>query len=133
MNKKFWIIICLTVALLGFSIFEMIYASTTTDSLRKELLALQTEISTLIENEETDLSNATEDTISLIEYWDERESILCLMFNHNDMKDLTKEIIQIRSYLEQEDLEEAYVHCTLAVRQVDSLTHLIDTTIQNIL
>ena len=132
MTKKFWVISILVILLAGLSVFEVLYAKETVNTLKEDLLNLQNSINASIAEENTEFDSLTTDAKELLEYWDGRESVLCLIFNHNDMKDIAKEITQIISYLEQNDLKEAFVHTDLARQQTETLTHIIEFNLQNI-
>ena len=132
MTKKFWVISILVILLAGLSVFEVLYAKETVNTLKEDLLNLQNSINASIAEENTKFDSLTTDAKELLEYWDGRESVLCLIFNHNDMKDIAKEITQVISYLEQNDLKEAFVHTDLARQQTETLTHIIEFNLQNI-
>ena len=132
MTKKFWVISILVILLAGLSVFEVLYAKETVNTLKEDLLNLQNSINASIAEENTEFDSLTTDAKELLEYWDGRESVLCLIFNHNDMKDIAKEITQVISYLEQNDLKEAFVHTDLARQQTETLTHIIEFNLQNI-
>ena len=132
MTKKFWVISILVILLAGLSVFEVLYAKETVNTLKEDLLNLQNSINASIAEENTEFDSLTTDAKDLLEYWDGRESVLCLIFNHNDMKDIAKEITQVISYLEQDDLKEAFVHTDLARQQTETLTHIIEFNLQNI-
>ena len=132
MTKKFWVISILVILLAGLSVFEVLYAKETVNTLKEDLLNLQNSINASIAEENTEFDSLTTDAKELLEYWDGRESVLCLIFNHNDMKDIAKEITQVISYLEQDDLKEAFVHTDLARQQTETLTHIIEFNLQNI-
>lgn len=132
MTKKFWVISILVILLAGLSVFEVLYAKETVNTLKEDLLNLQNSINASITEENSEFDSLTTDAKELLEYWDGRESVLCLIFNHNDMKDIAKEITQVISYLEQDDLKEAFVHTDLARQQTETLTHIIEFNLQNI-
>ena len=132
MTKKFWVISILVILLAGLSVFEVLYAKETVNTLKEDLLNLQNSINASIAEENTEFDSLTTNAKDLLEYWDGRESVLCLIFNHNDMKDIAKEITQVISYLEQNDLKEAFVHTDLARQQTETLTHIIEFNLQNI-
>ncbi len=132
MTKKFWVISILVILLAGLSVFEVLYAKETVNTLKEDLLNLQNSINASIAEKNTEFDSLTTDAKELLEYWDGRESVLCLIFNHNDMKDIAKEITQVISYLEQNDLKEAFVHTDLARQQTETLTHIIEFNLQNI-
>lgn len=133
MSKKIYIIAVLIIILIGFSIFEVNYAKNTITNLQSELVELKSAIGTQIDDDNINTESISLQAEESQAYWNQRESILCLIFNHNDMKEIGKEITQIISYLEQQDLQEAFVHTDLAIQQVTTLTHLIQFNIQNIL
>jgi len=132
MSKKFIIIMVMILMLVGLATFEVLYAKETIQNIDDELKQIQTNISVVME-ENGDSEELLSSTSDLLDYWNKRESILCLMFNHNDMKDLGKEITETKAYLEKDNLEEAYIHSELAILQIESLRHILQINFQNIL
>ena len=132
MSKKFVIILIMILMLVGLATFEVLYAKETIQNIDDELKQIQTNISVVIK-EDGESGELLTSTSNLLDYWNKRESILCLMFNHNDMKDLGKEITETKAYLEKENLEEAYIHSELAILQIESLRHILQINFQNIL
>lgn len=112
--------------------FEVLYAKETINTIDNRLKQIQTDITISIDTN-SDSGQILKNTSALLDYWNERESVLCLMFNHNDMKDLGKELTETKAYLEKEDLLEAYIHTKLAILQIESLRHIIQINFQNIL
>ena len=118
--------------LVSLATFEVLYAKETIQNIDDELKQIQTNISVTMK-ENGDSGEILTSTSNLLDYWNKRESVLCLMFNHNDMKDLGKEITETKAYLEKENLEEAYIHSELAILQIESLRHILQINFQNIL
>lgn len=132
MSKKFVIITVMVLLLVSLATFEVLYAKETIQNIDDELKQIQTNISVTMK-ENGDSGEILTSTSNLLDYWNKRESVLCLMFNHNDMKDLGKEITETKAYLEKENLEEAYIHSELAILQIESLRHILQINFQNIL
>lgn len=115
------VIVCLLV--LG-AVVEMIYINTSIDNL---LLVGQS----VVENLKQD-KDEYEKVKQLNEYWDERESTICLFVNHKDMELIGEQLKKAQSYLESGDKKNALFEMEQFNYAVQAFRHISQFNLQNI-
>ncbi len=70
---------------------------------------------------------------SIKQYWDQKESMLCLVFNHKDMSIITDGLSRVRSYTENNDYENGIVELKVLKENTEKQPHVMGFNIHNIL
>lgn len=115
------VIVCLLV--LG-AVVEIIYINTSIDNL---LFVGQS----VVENLKQD-KDEYEKVKQLNDYWDERESNICLFINHKDMELIGQQLKKAQSYLEVGDKKSALFEMEQFNYEVQAFRHVSQFNIQNI-
>ena len=129
MNKNLWVIIT-TILLFGIVIWEQIFIDNTLDTLATKIKNVSTEIS-LTENINTEkIANFATD---LDKFWTEKEKILCLFINHNDLSKIGEEIKKIKVYIAQNNKDDCENELDVLKFYAESYKHVMEINIQNLL
>ena len=79
----------------------------------------------------------TEDILNLIyeidDYWTEKERILCLSINHNDLSRVGEQIKRVKVYAEQNQKDDCLCELDVLLFYTESYKHVMEITPQNFL
>ena len=129
MKVRIWIIILITLSLIGLVIVEQIYVTNTIDFMKAQSNEILETIQTNENINSVDFINKIND---LDEKWTKKESTLCLIVNHKDMEKVGEQIQKLKVLIVQNRKEEAEYEANLLVYYVDGYEHFISVTFQNI-
>ena len=127
MVKRFWVILCLFLVLIGIVIFEQIYTDTATSELQTKTETLQTSI----ENES--LSTSKQQAKELEFFWKEKEVAISLFVDYRDIEQIGKQISLVNSHLDNSDFELAKVECNLLMHIIKTFKNSVGFDWQNII
>lgn len=108
-----------------------------------EQIFVDTTLSTLIDKiEQLDNAvqnsqniNATQIQIMVDElnkFWTDKENILCLSINHNDLNKVGEQIKKVKVYIEQDNKEDCVYEIDVLRFYAEGYKHIMELTIQNI-
>ncbi len=118
-TKKFWAILVLVLIVSGLATFEQVYTDQTISSLKTEIVALDTLIS------DQNLQKSSEKTQNIIDFWKERETIICLFVDYRDIEAIGKQADLVSSHLQNEDFELARVECNTLLHVVTTFGEMV--------
>ncbi len=113
-TKKFWIILVLILVVGGLATFEQVYTDQTVATLKTEIATLET----LIDSE--NLEQSVQKTQKIIDFWKEKETVICLFVDYRDIEAIGKQADLVKSHLGNSDFELAKVEC-------NTLHHVVTT------
>lgn len=129
MVKRIITIATLFAILLFLALYELFAVNSLIDNLNQQSTNLQIEI---YNNKET-VSN----TLSLVNetknYWQKKETVLTLMFNHKDLSTITDTLSRLYSYVENNDYDNAIAEVNLLKQYADKNKWIMGFNFQNIL
>ena len=129
MVKRIITIATLFAILLFLAFYELFAVNSLIDNLNQQTTNLQIEI---YNNKET-VSN----TLSLVNetknYWQKKETVLTLMFNHKDLSTITDTLSRLYSYVENNDYDNAIAEVNLLKQYSDKNKWIMGFNFQNIL
>ena len=129
MVKRIITIATLFVILLFLALYELFAVNSLIDNLNQQSTNLQIEI---YNNKET-VSN----TLSLVNetknFWQKKETVLTLMFNHKDLSTITDTLSRLYSYVENNDYDNAIAEVNLLKQYADKNKWIMGFNFQNIL
>lgn len=128
--KKIISVFIITILLLATVIVEQVFIDSTLDELvsRIETLNAQIESAESVDTEELRLSIK-----NLDEFWTEREKILCITINHNDLSRVGEQIKKVRVYIEENNKDDCVYEIDILYFYATSYKHVMEINIQNIL
>ena len=126
MKRGLWIGI-LAAVMIAFLICEQIYVDTTINTLTEKAKELQTVITG------TDKPRSLELITDLEKFWKAQEPILSSILDHNEIEDIAKQIVYVKSYIEADDLEGALIECNVLVHRAKAGALIFNFDFQNIL
>lgn len=118
-TKKFWAILVLILIVGGLATFEQVYTDSTINILKTEITTLEK----LIESE--DLQKSSEKTQKIIDFWKERETVICLFVDYRDIESIGKQADLVKSHLENNDFELAKVECNTLLHVTTTFGEMI--------
>ena len=127
MTKKTIYILIFVLILGGVATLEILYTKNVIDTVRASTIKMEELFSS------SDYEAIHEEAIELEKYWMEHEHVLCLIYNHNDIKNVVLEINQIKSYCEKLNEEEIIAHINLLDINLELVTHTIQFNLENVI
>lgn len=127
MRRIIWVLIILA-SLVIIITLEQVNVSDTLAGLKERIQV----ISTKIESSEQ-ITDLTEEVDELNDFWDKRESIICLTYNHKDMEKIGEQIKKLQTYVKLNDKDNSILEFNLLAFQVTGYEHLVVTSFQNVL
>lgn len=127
MTKKSIYIIIFVLILIGVATFEILYTKNVIDTVKASTDKMEE-----LFNQE-DYESIHIEAIELEKYWMDHEHVLCLIYNHNDIKNVVLEINQIKSYCEKLNEEEIIAHINLLNINIELVTHTIQFNLENVI
>ena len=129
MKKTLWAIL-ITILLFGIVIWEQIYIDNSLNTLIVNVNNVDTKItsSNNIDNDEIiELCN------NLDNYWTNKEKVLCLFINHNDLSKVGEQIKKVNMLVLQNKKEECVIELDILKFYANNYSHVMKVNIQNIL
>ena len=99
MTKKIVLVLCLFLGLVGVICFEQIYTENSINEIFAEIDILQTNI------EKEDLEASKKKAEYIVEFWGEREGVICLFVDYRDIEQITKQANLVVSHLSNKDFQ----------------------------
>ena len=127
MDKKFWIVLALSVVLVGFVVFEEVYMSTSFSSLKGKISILQEQLELENLQQSKDLAN------NISKQWEDNEGVICLFVDYRDISEISKQTNLIISHLNNNDFELARVECNYLKKAVETFENIVTFDWQNVI
>lgn len=129
MKKVLWAII-ITILLFAIVIGEQIFVDNTLDTLINKIDIVETSISS---TETINKQNIIEICDDLDKFWTEKEKILCLFINHNDLNKVGEQIKKVKIYVEQNRKDDCEYELDTLKFYAESCKHVMEINVQNLL
>ena len=128
--KKIISVLVISAMLLTAVILEQVFVQNTLDTLLAKIETFDAEIQKVSDiNSQTLLSLGKD----LDEYWTEKEKILCLSINHNDLNKVGEQIKKIVVYVDQNNKDDCIYELEILKFYAKSYKHVMEITPQNLL
>ncbi len=127
MTKKAIWILALIFTLTGLVVWEQVYTDNAIDTMLQDIVILENNIA------EQNLEASRTQAQSLIDFWDKKESIICLFVDFRDIEQIGRQVDLVYSHLENSDFELATVECNTLQRVIETFRDMIKFDWQNIL
>lgn len=124
-KKAIWILV-LIVTLTGLVVWEQIYTDKAIDTMLQDIVILENNLT------EQNLETSRAQAQSLIDFWDKKESIICLFVDFRDIEQIGRQVDLVYSHLENSDFELATVECNTLQRVIETFRDMIKFDWQNI-
>ena len=127
--KKAITVIFILILVISFGIFELI-------NVRKTLTTMEDIINDLYheyELNEDDITIFYDDIGNLKEFWEEKESWLCFLFNHRDLSVITDSLNRLRAYTKNNDYDNSVGELSMLREYSTKSYHIMGFNIHNIL
>ena len=111
-------------------ILEQVFVQNTLDTLLAKIDTFDAEIQKVSDINSQTLLNLGKD---LDEYWTEKEKILCLSINHNDLNKVGEQIKKIVVYVDQNNKDDCIYELEILKFYAKSYKHAMEITPQNLL
>ena len=105
--------------IIGIGVGEQIYLRHLFDDLYEKTLA----ISQTLKRE--DMQAAYRQTLELQDWWNSRKHLLEAIVPHNETKEVTLRIAELRGYIEVDDQQSSYATAQIMVEMSTNLPHLL--------
>ena len=128
--KKVISVLIVAVLLVSLVILEQIYIHNTFDNMIEKIIVLDTEIASV----ETIKNQSIMEKIDDIDaYWVERENIMCLSMNQNELNKIGEQIKKVKVYIEQDNKDDCIYELDTLLFYVKSFKKIMEITPQNFL
>ncbi|MBR4124435.1 MAG: DUF4363 family protein [Clostridia bacterium] len=128
--KKIISVLVISAMLLTAVILEQVFVQNTLDTLLAKIDTFDAEIQKVSDINSQTLLNLGKD---LDEYWTEKEKILCLSINHNDLNKVGEQIKKIVVYVDQNNKDDCIYELEILKFYAKSYKHVMEITPQNLL
>ena len=126
--KKTISVIVAVVLILGAVVLEQFFVQNTLNLLINKIEMLNAEI-TNRQNINTD--KLIFDVDEMDKFWTEKEKILCLSINHNELNKVGEQIKKVKIYISQNKKEECIVELDTLLFYANSYKHTMEISPQN--
>lgn len=127
--KRIITIICLFLALITLATYEVIAVDKVITKLENQVIVLND----LVKNNKDDLSVVETEVNKVKSDWDSNEDNLCLMFNHKDLSVITDSLTKLKSYVFNNDYDNAVAEVDLLNEYAKKNRHIMGFNMQNLL
>ena len=127
--KKAITVIIMFSALIIFGFYEVFKVRNTLTSIEDII----TDLNFQYEHNEEDITIFYDDVGDLKEFWEEKESWLCFLFNHRDLSVITDSINRLRAYTKNNDFDNALAEFAVLKEYSTKSYHIMGFNIHNIL
>ena len=128
--KRWLIVLIVALLLAGGVTFSEIYVNQTLNMVLLDIKLLQKNISQS-ENINTDLNLQISSKIN--DYWQKREKVICLGYNHKDMEKIGEQTTKIKTLVIQNDKKACVYELEILEYYVKGYKDLITCNFQNVL
>lgn len=122
-------ILVIVVVLLALSIFEYVAVANVLNTLKQSVGDIKVEYY----KNANDITILQDDIIEIKDYWMDKESTICLMFNHKDLDNISDTLTKLAIYTENNDYYKAIIEINLLDEYMKNSDHIMSFTIHNIL
>ncbi len=129
--KKWLIVLIVTVLLAGLVTFSEIYVNNTLNTVLSDINILQTNLSS--ESVNINTSENIQISSRINNYWEHREKIICLGYNHKDMEKIGEQATKIKTLVLQNDKKACSYELEILKYYVEGYKDIITCNFQNIL
>jgi len=129
MVKRTIVIITIAILLLTLAITEVVLV-------KNFIIEIENEVNRLVvlyEENQEDITPFADDMLTLERKWDDREQLLCLMFNHKDMSALTDCMTRVLAYTKQNNYDDAIVELRVLQEYASKNHDIMGCNFNNIL
>ena len=124
------IIILITLVLIALVIVEQVFIDNTFNELEIFASNLKTDIA---EQSEISTENITEQIDNLYNFWNVKESLLCLTINHKDLDKIGEQIDKLKTYIFEDNKEYAVYELNVLIFYINSYQNITAVSFKNIL
>lgn len=129
--KRWLIVLIVAILLSGLVVFSEIYVNDTLNTVLTDISLLQTNLNL----NDNNINTAENVKISsrINEYWQHREKIICLGYNHKDMEKIGEQATKIKTLVLQNDKMACSFELEILKYYVEGYKDIITCNFQNIL
>lgn len=128
--KKIISVIVISILLLAIVIAEQIFVDNTLDTLISQIEILDSKITI---SDTISTLDITLTANNLDKFWTDREKILCLSINHNDLNRVGEQIKKINVYVSQNNKDDCIYEIKVLAFYAESYKHVMELNFQNLL
>ena len=129
MKKLISVLIAATL-LVVMVVLEQVFIHNTFDNMINKIQALDVEISSAEEIKNTAIEEMVDDIET---YWINRENVLCLSMNQNELNKIGEQIKKVKVYVEQNNKDDCVYEIDTLLFYVKSFKRIMEITPQNFL
>mgnify|MGYP003297024602 CR=1 FL=1 len=127
--KRVICIICLFLGLIALATYEVVAVSNVINNL--EIQAQQ--LNSKVKQNKDNLTLLSNNISQIKSNWDKHEHGLFLMFNHKDLSSVTDSLTRLKSYIINNDYDNAVAESDLLLEYAEKNHHIMGFNLQNIL
>lgn len=128
--KRWLVILIIAVILGGFVVFVEIYVN---DTLSQLILSINNIVNTVKTEENINFDETLKLANDMKDYWEKREKIICLSYNHKDLEKIGEGIVKVNTYAHQNDKQNFEYELNVLLFYVEGYKDVITTNFQNVL
>ncbi len=129
MKTRYFIIVFLTIILIGLVVAEQLFVRSTIDLMQQETESLKTELTSA---ENINSQNLIDKINYIDKTWTYKENILCLIVNHKDMEKVGEQIEKLKVLIPQNQKQQAEQEIELLIYYIDGYEHFVSISFQNL-
>lgn len=128
MRRLIGILIAFCIIITGVTL-EVVF----TNKYIEETSTLANEIKSIV-NETNFTSEEIKDKVdNLHEKWEHHEDILCMITDHNNIKDVGQQIVTLQASIQTQDYDDFIINLNLIIYTVNNYTHIFGINFHNLL
>ncbi len=127
--KRIIAIVFLFLALITLATYEVVMVDKVIVKLENQV----TSLSEMVKSNKEDLSIVETEISYVKKDWDSKEDNLCLMFNHKDLSAITDSLTRLKSYIYNNDYDNAVAEVDLLNEYARKNRHIMGFNMQNLL
>ena len=127
--KRIITIVVLFLGLITLATYEVVEVDKIINKLENQVKILNE----MVVNNKDDLSVVQNKITQVKNFWDKKEDDLCLMFNHKDLSSVTDTLTRLKSYIFNNDYDNAIAEVTLLEEYATKNRHIMGFNMQNLL
>jgi len=127
--KRIIAIVFLFLALITLATYEVVMVDKVIVKLENQV----TSLSEMVKSNKEDLSIVETEISYIKKDWDSKEDNLCLMFNHKDLSAITDSLTKLKSYIYNNDYDNAVAEVDLLNEYARKNRHIMGFNMQNLL
>ena len=129
MKARYFIIVFLTIILIGLVVAEQLFVRSTIDLMQQETESLKTELTSA---ENINSQNLIDKINYIDKTWTDKENILCLIVNHKDMEKVGEQIEKLKVLIPQNQKQQAEQEMELLIYYINGYEHFVSISFQNL-